>query len=129
MQGPFPPGHWEEYAGRVGLPMPKVHRWSPHSPKMMKLKRGRSYRVARRFVDVDGDTHQKGEEWEFIMATFDIDSGLFRLFVRSPYNDEWEITLNSMEMFLADAGYIVEIRNTCKDLWKTALLELFKRWQ
>jgi hypothetical protein len=76
------------------------------------LIRGRRYRVEREFIDADGDTHGAGEEWEFIMCTFDRQYSLFALYVRSASGAEWEISIEGVreDILYANAGFLVRTR-------------------
>lgn len=81
MFGPRPAGFWTSHDA------PNAGRAFQH------LVAGQRYRIARPFLDFDGDTHRVGDEWVFCGFSFlPVESGL-SLFVSGDGEQEWHLRL------------------------------------
>ena len=87
MKGPFKAGYWKDFADRYGFDISQA-------PQITSMKRGHRYRVTKTFVDVDGDEHPEGEQWEFIMSMFDRQTDHVTFCLRSKTGEEWELVLH-----------------------------------
>lgn len=82
MKGPYPPGTWTGHT--------PTSQWDWERGR---LERGRAYRVTREFVDAEGDRHQAGEEWTFVMSLYSQFDDELTLCLRSASNEEWSFSL------------------------------------
>lgn len=57
------------------------------------LLRGRDYRVAKAFVDADGDTHSIGEQWSFVCGMFSKFDNEITICARRRDGGDWKIPL------------------------------------
>lgn len=81
MYGPEQPGHWSSLDG------PNCGR------EHQFLRVGRWYRVAKAFVDYDGDNHEEGERWLFLGYSFLPYEDGMSWFVSLDGTQEWHIRL------------------------------------
>jgi hypothetical protein len=58
-----------------------------------RMVRGGQYRVIKPFNDADGDDHQVGEKWEFLLAMFNRVEDELSLCVLSASGEQWRIPL------------------------------------
>lgn len=81
MYGPRPAGHWTREGGTDG------------GRSYRSLRAGQRYRVAKQFLDFDGDNHPVGEEWIFRAYSYlPYDDGL-SLIVSLETDEEWLVPL------------------------------------
>ncbi|QDU64728.1 hypothetical protein Pan216_56200 [Planctomycetes bacterium Pan216] len=79
---------------------PTNGHWTSHSSPLQSddyRRSGKRYRVAKEFVDFDGDRHPVDERWLFLGSPFlPYDDGL-SLFVSVDGTREWHIRLQQRE--------------------------------
>src|SRR3954454_5619493 len=82
MNGPRPPGFWQE-----------ARRAANGLGAFKHFQAGRSYVVVAAFTDHDGDAHRPGERWIFLGSSFQPHDDGLSLFVSLDGDREWQIRL------------------------------------